>query len=453
MCAILLGLIVDLQLPGGQSPKKLIWATRALLDFLYLAQLPVHSTETLAHMALCLNDFHDNKQIFIDLGIQEDFNIPKLHGLSHYFPDISLFGTTDNYNTEQFERLHIDLTKDAYHATNHKDEYTQMTVWLERKEKIQCHDAFIKYQLAVTLEVDTAPSIPSNPSAIQPMQGLPKRPLYLHPTIAKRPSKYGVSLDSLTDDYGTSHFADGLADFVIKFNNPELSTRRVQNIASDLLIPFQHCSVFHHLKFRDHNNMIKDTVHAQPAYRDKQGRNIPGRFDTVLVKIKSSSEHSIHRWLIFLTHIRLLIKAIDFCVAQVRAIFKLPPRVAEEFFPSGQGTDSPQHFAYIDWFTPFSAQPLSDSKFYKIWRCYQYHDTPPHCTHDGTVIDVRSIYCSAHLIPQFGRSTPQEWTAFDVMDQCKTFYVNCFTDRHTYISLCPDISGFSYLFETSLQVI
>jgi hypothetical protein len=148
----------------------------------------------------------------------------------------------------------------------------------------------------------------------------------------------------------------------------------------------------------------------------------------------------------------LLIKAIDLRVAQVRAIFTLPPKVAAEFFPSEQGRDPPKHFAYIDWFTPFPAQPPSDHKMYKVQRCYQYHNTPPHCTYDGTVIDIRSIYRSVNLIPQFGESVSQEWTAFGVMDQCDTFYVNCFTDRHIYITLCPDLSKFSYLFTTSLKV-
>ncbi|KAH9056273.1 hypothetical protein EDB87DRAFT_1545019, partial [Lactarius vividus] len=79
---------------------------------------------------------HNNKAVFVDLGVCEHFNIPKLHSLMHYSPSIALFGTTDNYNTEQTERLHIDFTKDAYHATNHKDEYPQMTLWLERREKL-----------------------------------------------------------------------------------------------------------------------------------------------------------------------------------------------------------------------------------------------------------------------------------------------------------------------------
>ena len=53
--------------------------------------------------------------------------------------NIKLYGTLDNFNTEYTEWLHIDLAKDAYAATNHKDEFTQMTVWLEQKEKILQH--------------------------------------------------------------------------------------------------------------------------------------------------------------------------------------------------------------------------------------------------------------------------------------------------------------------------
>ena len=61
---------------------------------------------------------------------------PKVHFLSHYIDLITLFGMTNNFNTQYTEQLNIDLAKDAYHATNKKDEYSQMTMWLKRKEKI-----------------------------------------------------------------------------------------------------------------------------------------------------------------------------------------------------------------------------------------------------------------------------------------------------------------------------
>ena len=121
-------------------------AVQALLDFLYLAQYLVHTDETLEVMEDALSHFHENKSIFIDLGVREAFNIPKLHFAQHYVMFIKLYGTTDNFNTAYTEHLHIDFAKDAYATTNHKDEFTQMTNWLERKEKIFCHEQYIKWR-------------------------------------------------------------------------------------------------------------------------------------------------------------------------------------------------------------------------------------------------------------------------------------------------------------------
>ncbi|KAN0131614.1 hypothetical protein V8E53_010456 [Lactarius tabidus] len=136
MSCILLGLVLDLPVPNGQvSPH-----------FLFLAQLPSHLSHTLARLEDSLSRFHNNKEVFVDLGICNHFKIPKIHSLLHYTPSIRLFGTTDNYNTEQTERLHIDTTKDAFGATNHKDEYSQMTTWVEHREKVQRHSSFIKWR-------------------------------------------------------------------------------------------------------------------------------------------------------------------------------------------------------------------------------------------------------------------------------------------------------------------
>jgi hypothetical protein len=143
MCGILLGLIVDLPMPDGVDSSRVVKATHAVLDFLFLAQFQSHTSDTIHWLEESLATFHNNKAIFVDLSIQDNFNLPKLHSLLHYASSICLFGTTDNYNTEQAERLHIDLAKDAYHATNHKGAFAQMTTWLEQREKVQQHLATI----------------------------------------------------------------------------------------------------------------------------------------------------------------------------------------------------------------------------------------------------------------------------------------------------------------------
>ncbi|KAJ2985196.1 hypothetical protein NUW54_g10230 [Trametes sanguinea] len=147
ICRILLGLIIDLPLPDGRSPVRLVRAVRGMLDFLYLAQYPVHTKQTLDLMEGAMRLFHQNKVIFVDLGIRAAFNFPKLHSAtSHYVSAILRLGTADNFNTEYTERLHIDLAKLAYRSTNRKDEFMQMTVWLERKEKILQHERYVAWR-------------------------------------------------------------------------------------------------------------------------------------------------------------------------------------------------------------------------------------------------------------------------------------------------------------------
>ena len=51
--------------------------------------------------------------------------------MGHYHELIECYGTADNFNTEYTEQLHIDFMKDAYCSTNTKDEYPQMTAWLD----------------------------------------------------------------------------------------------------------------------------------------------------------------------------------------------------------------------------------------------------------------------------------------------------------------------------------
>ena len=105
MAKILLACIHDVLPPRGTH------AVKGILDFIYLAQYSTHDNITLSYMQDALQEFHQNKKYFVDVGCREHFNFPKLHSLLHYVDSIKLFGTTDNYNTELFERLHINFTK------------------------------------------------------------------------------------------------------------------------------------------------------------------------------------------------------------------------------------------------------------------------------------------------------------------------------------------------------
>jgi hypothetical protein len=275
MCSILIGLVIDLPVPGSHDSARIIRAVRALLDFLFLAQYESHTSITISQLQKCLARFHDNKDVFIDLGIRANFGLPKLHSLTHYASSIRLFGTTDNYNTEQSERLHIDLAKNAYRATNRKDEYSQMTIWLERRERIQRQSAFMDWRPEQGQDL-------RSPS--QRAKGPPHaRTLTLKMT--QTPSKKRVLFDILARDYGALDFQDALADFIAQVNYPGASGTVLRHRAHNTLIPFAGVPVYHIMKFTNGSEIV-DAVHVRPEHKDSHGRINPARFDTILVNGK-----------------------------------------------------------------------------------------------------------------------------------------------------------------------
>jgi hypothetical protein len=128
-------------LVGKIHPRGIV-ACRSLLHFIHLAQYPSHDMETLGYMKAELDTWHEHRSYFIERGPRTDFNIPKFHSLIHYIDSICWLGTTDNYNTEMFERLHIDFAKEGWRAGNHHDHFPQMVKWLSRQEKVASYDFY-----------------------------------------------------------------------------------------------------------------------------------------------------------------------------------------------------------------------------------------------------------------------------------------------------------------------
>ena len=284
MCRFLIGLVTDLPLRGGHSSSRVVRALRAILDFIYLAQFPSHTTDTLDRLETSLSRFHENKSIFLDLELRTHFKIPKIHSLLHYKSSITLFGTTDNYNTENLERLHSEIAKKAYVASNRKDELPQMTTWLSRREKVILHTAFIKWRQRIR----------TTPRPVHVPLG-PLRAQVRYPRMTRHPTVKAVSFEVLAERYGAMEFQDALADYIAKVNNPGASAAVLRTRAADTLLPFRSIPVFHRIKFTSTGNAddsnIVDSAVVRPEQNDTRGRLVPSRFDTVLVRGKHQDIH------------------------------------------------------------------------------------------------------------------------------------------------------------------
>ncbi|KAJ7342729.1 hypothetical protein DFH08DRAFT_1011044 [Mycena albidolilacea] len=396
----ILALVINVQLPDNISTAPLLAAVRGILNFVHLAQYPMHTSETLAHLENALQRFHDNKSIFVALEVRKEFNLPKLHSCRHYVMYIKLFGTTDNYNTEYTEHLHINLAKDAYRSTNFKDEFPQMTLWLERKEKEKVfrHKKYILWHLDGFPAPPTAETLP--PGIIY------KRWL----KMAKNPTLKAVRLTHLVTEYGAKFFHDALARYVVQLNYPTLSRAQVETRSQDLSFSFNSVPVFHRIKFttedpytaRGPEDSIVDSIHVQPLKTLKNGELLPARFDTGLINDGTGGMAGIH------------------------VIFTLGQHHLRHLFLPG--VVPPKHLAYVEWFSPFTTPEL-DHLMYKI----------NHSLKDGerlvSIVPVGNIRRSVHLLPKFGPVAPAAWKSSTVLDQCKTFFVNSMTDRHIYATI------------------
>ena len=128
---------------AGAVDSETLTIIRALIDFIYYAQLQLHTSKTLDALDSCLKTFHTHKELLIKLGIQEHFNIPKLNAILHYLQAIRALGSVDGYNTESLERLHIEFAKDGYRASNKRDYLEQMALWLQRREAIWMKESYL----------------------------------------------------------------------------------------------------------------------------------------------------------------------------------------------------------------------------------------------------------------------------------------------------------------------
>ncbi|TBU21231.1 hypothetical protein BD311DRAFT_678982 [Dichomitus squalens] len=398
----------------GASDPDVIRAVRAVLDFLYYAHFESHTDDSLARMDASWAAFHQHKHAFVREGVRDHFNIPKLHSALHYALSIRRLGTTDGYNTEHSERLHIDYAKRGYAASNKRSYIRQMAVWLNRQEAVSRFQAFLDWAVPMSSpredsvsdaqeEGDGDIEMGDEQAAAAMGDGLPQY------VISKHPGMRGITVRQLVRDFGCTDFVRALEEYL-----RDAARRRSQRLpvaaqcvySSTRFALYKRVSVFLPPMRQVSRLPIKDVIRAMPAQSSRPLQPaITAHFDTVLVREHARTADSLNP----LEGLR---------VARIRAILSLPLSYGQDL--------SKDPVAFVEWFTPFRTQD-ADTGMFQVSYSSRNH------RRRVSIIPITQIVCSCYLIPKWGKRVDTTWTSANVLDKCTKFYVSPYIRHHDFV--------------------
>ncbi|TFY59021.1 hypothetical protein EVG20_g7943 [Dentipellis fragilis] len=332
---------------GPHANARLLKVARALIDFIYLAQLQTHTTDTLAALKSSLDDFHRNKEILEQFGIREHFNIPKIHSMIHYVASIRSRGAADRFNSEAPERLHIDYAKEAYRASNKRDYTAQMMLWLQRQEAVVLCSSYLDWirerrarmdrnatrpvsgesdcededqdsdtgsddQEERTVQLSMAPSVPM-PTLLPRYQ-----------VAMKSPKGYqDLLVNQLEERFHATNFLPAFSTFI----EQRLPRGTIRPSHFDRFDCYRRVTLFtpaHPHVTTGTKFAFKSTLWATPPSQNLQARVTSRRahFDTAFIMESTSDSTQV-------------------CVGRLRAIFDLPPQFWQ--FPTSAGIRTVVH--------------------------------------------------------------------------------------------------------------
>ncbi|KAJ6473973.1 Zn-finger domain-containing protein [Mycena vitilis] len=389
---------------AGAVNKEVLTVVKALIDFIYYAQLQSHTSRTLAALEQALDTFHVHKQVFIDLEIREHFNIPKFHAILHYVNSIRALGSADGYNTESPERLHIDFAKKAYRASNRRDYLEQMALWLQRQEAMALRTSYLAWhgqQLLRSSPEDTSESSDdeADEDEVTVPVSAPCPSAITSYSIAKSPATLHVTVAHLQTQHGAADIIPALTAFLKKsFKSCPIMPG-----------PFDRFDVYNKITLHlPANRYLSDQprahrIRAVPAVPPKaRSPGSPALFDTALV-IEDLSQYSPSSGFAGLRP------------AQIRVIFNLPSQFG--IFP--------HPLAYIEWFTPLN-HPDPVSGMYTTHRSTRLH------RRNAAVVSVETLVRACHLMGKCGTTIDHTWTSDNVLEKATIFHINPYIHVDTF---------------------
>ncbi|CAE6409497.1 unnamed protein product [Rhizoctonia solani] len=458
----------------ANAGAQAVQATHALLKFMYLAHSSTLTEAELREMDKQLAIFHREKSAFnASLKTPKGFhNIPKFHSLQHYTHSIRSLGTPDGYNTEAPERLHIDLTKAGFRASNKNDnaEIEQMKEYIQCMDALAFHRAYLNFKSGLEGEDE----VDDWRDGWQDIAFDEKTGLFRNAEatdldgLANPDSSQDVGSDSDSDSDDEDLAAGCVVERVVE------AERDLQNCApgeSQGLAADQQRVKVHY----PNPEIVTAQRRGKPVtinylVKAHLATNLADNISTYLKllapnlpTITLQPETELHIWTVArLFHLPLPFKPLEsphvdriraqpakvdnlnrvrrvgnfdtvlvlaypsktgihrYRPARIRAIFELPSRL--------QALCS-QRLVYVEWFSPFGASPIKNFETYTTTRSVDQAQKPR-----TSVVPLSSIRLACHLGPRFetiDEDTPIKLDT-DVFDICRSYLFNQFASYYIF---------------------
>ena len=419
----------------GAVDDKVLKTVRGVLDFIGYAHFETHCDESLAEMDRAWVAFHEAKGIFEDLEIRKHFNISKIHNIKHYIDSIRSRGTTDGFNSEASERLHIDLAKLGYRASNKKDYTAQMVQWLTRQEAVHRFTGYLQWAMPhyTTIRQDAAEDTDDDdenkPEELEDEYEKEVEEALTY-RIAKTAPFPKTIISTLAQDYNVPDFLYHLQNFMNKqsiVHQSELAPTSIVPVYKQVVLklPF--------LKEAPSSER-KDVVHAMRAVAERvtpKGIKKAKRenFSTVIVRMKDqdSMKGPLHGKDLPYVGFPTLTIFQGLAIAHVCLIFCLPDNFGSFKHP----------LAYVDWF-----KPLRDAGL--ITGMHKVSLSSQGGGQRASIISFSEIERTCHLSPHFGHAVNPTWESDTVLNLAASFHLNPYLRHHDFFLLRYQVA----LFET-----
>ncbi|KAG1739646.1 hypothetical protein EDD22DRAFT_851927 [Suillus occidentalis] len=426
---------------AGATPPRFVRAIRAIVEFIYLAQHPVHSPETLQSMQQALSDFHSYKGAIIEAearkgkkGVKEDFFIPKLELLQSFKGTVQQLGTLMQFSADTTERLLITHCKDLFLRTarQSKDFTGQCVHLLNCQKSMEIFDMYALLTshgvpLVNVMHAEEEEITIANPALAWVSCVLPDevklvrgpRPVRNHFLkgilsgdaqtafqVNVTPDYNSLSPAEISTKFILPNFNCALADFIARSSSssgehtrwdPEYGRYHTWNKFRLQL----------HSAFQQRVIIPSRTVQAYPPSDD-----FPlGNCDTILVDATGING-----------------KMTSY-VAQVRLIFQPVVR-------RGSKLELPSYLSdpllYIQLFR-FISSPADRPELgmWTVERAYT-QDQNGNRHREGVIIRVTDVTHAVELIPVFGETVAKDVTSATCLEHYERFFLNNFADKESY---------------------